>query len=104
MKSLVLALSLISTPIFSAYSRYDFYDNVELFLEDCRIENDEQYNRLDSILRAFESLDKREKDMIYCYVRMVIKNAKYLEDNACCSDDQLDDMIQEVWSGCDNCC
>lgn len=104
MKLLVLALSLVTSSLFCAYSRYDFYDNVELFLEDCRIENEEQYVRLDAILRSFEALDKREKDMIYCYARMVIKNAKYLEEHSCCSDELLDDMIQEVWSGCENCC
>ncbi len=103
MKSLVLALCLISTPIFSAYSRFDFYDNVELFLEDCRIDSDEQYDRLDVILRAFESLDKREKDLIYAYTRMVVKNAKYLEEHSCCSDGDLDEMVEEVWSGCDSC-
>ncbi len=104
MKTLVIFLSLISTPLFSAYSRYDFYDNVELFLEDCRIENEEQYARLDAVLRAFEALDKREQDIIYCYTRMVIKNAKYLEEHSCCSDGDLDDMIEEVFSSCESCC
>lgn len=104
MKKLILTLSLIASPLLGAYSRYDFYDNVELFLEDCRIANEEQYVRLDAVLRSFESLDKREQEIIYAYARMVIKNAKYQAENSCCSDELLDDMIEEVWSGCENCC
>ena len=104
MKSLVLALSLITSPLFCAYSRYDFYDNIELFLESCRIENQDQYDRLNIALRFIESLDDREKNMVHAYVCMVAENAQLLESNSCCSDEELDDMIQEVWSGCENCC
>ena len=101
MKSLVLALSLISSPLFCAYSRYDFYDTIELFLESCRIENDQQYDRLNGVLRAIESLDEREKDIIHAYVSMVAENAQL--SACCCSDEDLDEMIQEVWDGCDSC-
>lgn len=104
MKTLVLFLSLISTPLYSAYSRYDFYDNVELFLESCRIENEEQYNRLNVVLRSIESLDDREKDMVHAYVSALVEMELLANSNSCCSDEELDDMIQEVWSGCENCC
>lgn len=101
MKKLVLALSLISSPLFGAYSRYDFYDNVELFLDSCRIEDEDQYQRLDKVIRSIESLSDREKDMVYCYVQMVVENAKLLEADSCCTDEVLDDMIQEEWSSCE---
>ena len=104
MKKFILALSLVASSLVGAYSRYDFCDNVDLFLSDCRVESEEQYVRLDSILRSFESLDAGEKDIIYSYVCMVINNAQYLECESCCTDEELDDMIQEVWGDCENCC
>lgn len=100
MKKLVLALSLLSMSTTNSYvdGRY----NLDLFLNHCAVENQEQYERLSKVVKLINKLDEVEKRMIFHWLCQIVEP----EDCGCdaCCDEIIDQTIQEVLSGCESCC
>lgn len=89
MKRLVLAFLFVSTPILPE-------DSITFFMDKVLLEDKEQYDRLDEVLRSIVALNEEDQEIVFTYLAL-----KYCPKVTA---DELDDtLILEEFGGCKAC-
>lgn len=89
MKRLVLAFLFVSTPILPE-------DSITYFMDKVFLEDKEQYERLDTVLRSIEVLNEEDQEIVFTYLAL-----KYCPKITA---EELDDRLAvEDFGGCEAC-